>query len=175
MIIQKDSGQFLKSSFNSVEKDLAYIIQKISENESLLKLLVLKEKDNTPLSTQEKIDIIKNNIRIVPKITDCNTDVESYIVIGFDNFTQNETNPEYRDKFLTFDVICHVDTWNMGDFKLRPYKILGHLDMMFNKKTLDGTCTINFMGANVLSINESISGLTALYSVIYPEKGDTIA
>ena len=174
MMINKDSGMFLKSSFNSVEKDLAYITQKIGENESLLKLLVLKENDTSRLSAEEKKEILKNNIKIVPKLTDCNTDVESYIVINFDNFTQNANNPEYRDKMLIFDIICHLDTWNMGDFKLRPYKILGHLDMMFNKKSLDGTCTINFMGANVLSSNDSISGITALYSVIYPIKDDTI-
>ena len=174
MMINRDSGMFLKSSFNSVEKDLAYITQKIGENESLLKLLVLKENDTNRLSAEEKKEILKNNIKIVPKLTDCNTDVESYIVINFDNFTQNEENPEYRDKMLIFDIICHLDTWNMGDFKLRPYKILGHLDMMFNKKSLDGTCTIDFMGANVLSIDDSISGVTALYSVIYPIKGDTI-
>lgn len=174
MMINRDSGMFLKSSFNSVEKDLAYITQKIGENESLLKLLVLKENDTNRLSTEEKKEILKNNIKIVPKLTDCNTDVESYIVINFDNFTQNEENPEYRDKMLIFDIICHLDTWNMGDFKLRPYKILGHLDMMFNKKSLDGTCTIDFIGANVLPIDDSISGITALYSVIYPIKGDTI-
>lgn len=174
MMVTRDSGMFLKSSFNSVEKDLAYITQKISENESLMKLLVLKENDTKPLSAKEKKEILKNNIRIVPKLSDFNTDVESYIVISFDNFTQNNENPEYRDKILIFDIICHLDTWNMDDFKLRPYKILGHLDMMFNKKSLDGTCTINFMGANVLSSNESISGITALYSVIYPIKGDSI-
>lgn len=174
MMINKDSGMFLKSSFNSVEKDLAYITQKISEDESLLKLLVLKENDTKPLSASQKKEILKNNIKIVPKLTDCNSSVESYIVVNFDNFTQNDENPEYRDKILTFDIICHLDTWNMGDFKLRPYKILGHLDMLFNKKTLDGTCTINFMGANVLSVDEAISGLTAMYSVIYPTKGDMI-
>lgn len=174
MMVTRDSGMFLKSSFNSVEKDLAYILQKISENESLMKLLVLKENDTKPLSAQEKKEILKNNIRIVPKLSDFNTDVESYIVISFDNFTQNDENPEYRDKILIFDIICHLDTWNMDDFKLRPYKILGHLDMMLNKKSLDGTCTINFMGANILSIDDSISGVTALYSVIYPIKGDTI-
>ena len=174
MMVTRDSGMFLKSSFNSVEKDLAYITQKISENESLMKLLVLKENDIKPLSAQEKKEILKNNIRIVPKLSDFNTDVESYIVISFDHFTQNNENPEYRDKILIFDIICHLDTWNMDDFKLRPYKILGHLDMMFNKKSLDGTCTINFMGANVLSIDESITGITAMYSVIYPTKGDTI-
>ena len=174
MMINRDSGMFLKSSFNSVEKDLAYITQKIGENESLLKLLVLKENDTNRLTAEEKKEILKNNIKIVPKLTDCNTDVESYIVINFDNFTQNEENSEYRDKMLIFDIICHLDTWNMGDFKLRPYKILGHLDMMFNKKSLDGTCTIDFIGANVLSMDDSISGITAFYSVIYPVKGDTI-
>ncbi len=174
MMVTRDSGMFLKSSFNSVEKDLAYITQKISENESLMKLLVLKENDIKSLSAKEKKEILKNNIRIVPKLSDFNTDVESYIVISFDNFTQNNENPEYRDKILIFDIICHLDTWNMDDFKLRPYKILGHLDMMFNKKSLDGTCTINFMGANVISSNESISGITAMYSVIYPIKGDSI-
>ena len=174
MMINRDTGMFLKSSFNSVEKDLAYIAQKISENETLLKILKLRENDIEPLTSEEKKEIIQNNIKIVPKLTDCNSDVESYIVVGFGNFSPNESNPEYRDKILTFDIISHLDTWNMGDFKLRPYKILGHLDSMFNKKTLDGTCEINFIGADVLTIDESISGITAMYSIIYPVKGDKI-
>lgn len=174
MMINKDTGLFLKSSFNSVEKDLNYITQKISEDESLLKLLVLKENQIESLTTEEKKEILRNNIKIVPKLSDLNSSSQSYIVISFDNFVQNDENPEYRDKILIFDIICHIDTWNMGDFKLRPYKILGHLDMLFNKKSLDGTCAIDFMGANVLSIDDSISGLTSMYSVIYPQKGDKI-
>ena len=42
MMINRDTGMFLKSSFNSVEKDLAYITQKISENERNRKMKTKK-------------------------------------------------------------------------------------------------------------------------------------
>ena len=64
MMVTQDSGMFLKSSFNSVEKDLAYITQKISENESLLKLLVLKENETGHLSAQEKKEIFMTKTAI---------------------------------------------------------------------------------------------------------------
>jgi hypothetical protein len=48
------------------------------------------------------------NIRIVPKLIVDGT-VLNYILINFDNFTPNATNPQFRDNIVEFDIICHFD------------------------------------------------------------------
>ena len=161
-------------SFKNVEKDLAYIVQKIYEDEKLLKLLSLQENKIESLTEKEKKEILKKSIRIVPKITEINKTDWSYIVINFDNFTPNMENPEYRDKFLVFDIVCNFDTWDMDDFKLRPYQIAGRLDMLFNEKSLADTYTINFLNANNLVLDDEIAGLILIYSVTYGETSDRI-
>ena len=170
------NANLLKTSetFKNVEKDLAYIAQKIYEDEPLLKLLTLKENQTAPLTQEEKKTILNNNVRIVPKITDLDFTEESYLVIHFNEFIPNEENPEYRDKFLIFDIICNFDTWNMGDFKLRPYQIAGRLDMLFDKKGLSSSYSINFLNGEVLVIDDEIAGLTLAYNVIYNKDEDRI-
>lgn len=170
------NANLLKTSetFKNVEKDLAYIAQKIYEDEPLLKLLTLKENQTAPLTQEEKKTILNNNVRIVPKITDLDFTEESYLVIHFNEFMPNEENPEYRDKFLIFDIICNFDTWNMGDFKLRPYQIAGRLDMLFDKKGLSSSYSINFLNGEVLVIDDEIAGLTLAYNVIYNKDEDRI-
>ena len=55
-------------------------------------------------------------------------EVKSYIIISFDNFTPNPENPHYRDCTVMIDVICHTDCWDIGNYRLRPLKIVGYLD-----------------------------------------------
>jgi hypothetical protein len=64
--------------------------------------------------------------------------VLNYIIISFDNFIPNGTNPEFRDNIIEFDIICHFDQWHMKDFELRPYKIAAELDTMFDGQHLTG-------------------------------------
>jgi hypothetical protein len=170
------NANLLKTSetFKNVEKDLAYIAQKIYEDEPLLKLLTLKEKQLEPLTQKEKKEILNNNIRIVPKIANLDFSNESYIVIHFNEFMPNEENPEYRDKFLIFDIICNFDTWNMGDFKLRPYQIAGRLDMLFDNKGLSSSYSINFLNGGALAIDDEIAGLTLVYNVLYNKDEDRV-
>jgi hypothetical protein len=81
--------------------------------------------------------LFKKNIKIIPKIYIDKT-VLNYILITFDNFAPNATNPEFRDNLISFEVVCHFDQWNLGDFKLRPYRIAAEIDTMFNNKHLTG-------------------------------------
>ena len=46
---------------------------------------------------------IPNNIKIIPKLYVDGT-VLNYIVISFDNFIENKTNPEFRDNIIEFDI-----------------------------------------------------------------------
>ena len=159
-------------SFKNVEKDLNYIVSKIAEDDKLLKLLSLQENRTESLSAQERKEILQKCIKIVPKVDDINQTNWSFIGISFDNFVPNIENPEHRDKVLIFDIIRNFDTWNLGDFKLRPYQIAGRLDILFDKQSLADTYTINFMGANSILMDEEIAGINLTYSVIYGTKTD---
>jgi hypothetical protein len=48
------------------------------------------------------------NIRIVPKL-EVDGAVLNYIIISFDNFVENGSNPEFRDNVIEFDIICAFD------------------------------------------------------------------
>ena len=174
MMINRD--RFKNSpSYKNIEKDLAYLVTKIMENETLLKLLSLREDQVEPLTQKEKKEIVDACIKIVPKIEMIDEEKPwSYIVITFDNITPNESNSEYRDKVLFFDVVCHFDTWNMGDFKLRPYQIVGELDKMFDKKALADSFTMNFVGTTSLTVDDNIAGLIHTYSATYGVNRDRV-
>ena len=42
---------------------------------------------------------------------------------------------------VNFDIICHTDYWNLGDYRLRPLKIAGYIDGILNKSKLTGIGT----------------------------------
>jgi hypothetical protein len=93
-------------------------------------------------------------------------DKKSYIIMSFDNFTQSG-NPEFRDCIVTFDVICHIDTWDIGNYQLRPLKICGYIDGLLNKTRLSGIGTFQFMGCSELILNQDLAGYTLMYSAVH--------
>jgi hypothetical protein len=96
--------------------------------------------------------------------------VLNYIIISFDNFSSNHTNPEFRDNVIEFDIICHFDQWQMRDFELRPYRIAAELDSMFNNKRLTGIGEIEFLGANQMILTDEYAGICLLYKAIHGEE-----
>ena len=165
--------QFPKSSFLSLEKDLGIIINEINRNDRLKRLLYYTTKnalDQPKLNEQQSIELFGKNIKTVPKLYIDGT-VLSYIIISFDNFTPNATNPEFRDNIISFDIICHFDQWQLNETtELRPYKIAAVLDTMFNNRHLTGIGTLQFLGANQLILNDEFAGLTLMYSAIHGEE-----
>ena len=77
------------------------------------------------------------------------------------------TNPEFRDCTISFDVICHTDYWDIGNYRMRPVKILGYIDGILNNEKLSGIGTLNFMGANELILDENLSGYTLMYRAVH--------
>jgi hypothetical protein len=65
--------------------------------------------------------------------------------------------------------VCHFDQWNLGDFKLRPYKIAAEIDTLFNDKHLTGIGTLQFLGANQLVLTDEFAGVSLLYAAIHGE------
>jgi hypothetical protein len=60
------------------------------------------------VSDDDAIGLFGKNIKMVPKLTIDNS-VLTYIIISFDNFIPNATNPEFRNNLIEFDIICHFD------------------------------------------------------------------
>ena len=107
-------------------------------------------------------------IRLAPKIKfDEHEEVKSYIILSFDNFTPNETNPEFRDCTVSFDIICHTDYWDIGNFRIRPLKIAGYIDGILNECKLTGIGTFNFIGCNELILDEHLAGYTLSYRAVH--------
>jgi hypothetical protein len=164
--------QIPKSSFLSVDKDMSIITDWMLKNNRLKKLLHYTTKDalkRQNLTEEETVELIGKNIKIIPKLY-IDSSVLAYIIIGFDNFTPNATNPEFRDNIISFDIICHFDQWQLQDFQLRPYKIAAEIDSMFNEKRLTGIGTLQFLGANQIILNDEFAGLSLMYQAIHGEE-----
>lgn len=157
-----------QSSFNSVEKDLMILTDRMLKNNRLKKLLFYTTSDamKRPNLTQEQTNsLLKKYIKTVPKLY-IDREVLTYIIISFDNFTPSE-NPQFRDNVIAFDIICHYDQWDLNDFQLRPYKIAAEIDSMFNNQHLTGIGTLQFMGANQIILTDEFAGLTIMYAAVH--------
>lgn len=176
-------GEF-KSSFLSCEKDTETIIKKLfvdsrPYSDELKRLLLINTKDclddktnpiyNKKIAETSIGDLSKEGyIRLTPKITmGENEEVKSYLVISYDNFVPNETNPYYRDCVIMIDILCHTDYWDLGNYRLRPLKIAGFIDGILNNTKLSGIGTLNFIGANELVLSETLSGYCLMYAATH--------
>lgn len=163
-----DGYHIPKSSFLSMEKDTGIIINEILKNNRLKKLLYYTTSDameKPNLTEDESLSLLGTNIKIVPKLY-VDGSVLNYILINFDNFIPSE-NPEFRDNTIQFDIICHFDQWNLKDYALRPYKIAGEIDSMFNLKKLTGIGYLEFMGATQIVLTDEFAGLCLMYRTVH--------
>lgn len=185
-----------KSSFLSVEKDLEVICDKIVSNKRLQKLLCNQEKNcispGVPSPFDDgTIDLVAEGypkkedggiavymvdngyLKIVPKLY-VDEKAKSYIVISFDNFVPNATNPAFRDNVIEFDIICHFANWQLDGFDLRPFKIAAEIDSMFNNTHLSGIGTLEFLASTQTVLNENLAGVVLLYSAVHGEDDKNI-
>jgi hypothetical protein len=173
-----------QSSFLSCEYDTETILKKLFIEskpycDELKRLLVINTKDcldnlnnevyNNKIKEMTIGKLIKQGyIKIVPKIKfPENEEIKSYIIISYDNFTPNEKNPQFRDCIVHFDILCHTDYWDIGDYRLRPLKIAGYIDGILNNTKLSGIGTFQFVGCNELILNEELSGYSLMYAAIH--------
>ena len=174
----------LNSSFLSIEKDIERILTKLFfdhqiQNKQLLRLLVIPMKDClTNLTNEEYKKVIEETtlstlmkdgyIKLAPKIPMPEHEkVKSYIIISFDSFSPNHTNPQFRDCVINFDIICHTDYWTMDNYQIRPLKIAGYIDGILNNTKLTGIGTLNFVGCQELILDEVLSGYTLTYRAVH--------
>lgn len=174
----------IQSSFLSCDKDTETILKKLfiecqPHSDILKRLLVINMPDclSNESSTKYK-EIVDNTslsklrkegyIKLSPKIRmPEHEEIKSYIILSFDNFTANDTNPFFRDCTVTFDIICHTDYWEMDNYQIRPLKIAGYIDGILNKAKLSGIGTFDFLGASELILDENLSGYTLTYRAVH--------
>lgn len=167
-----DRTKILKSSFLSIEKDMGLIMQEILKNERLKQLLFYTSDDallKPRLKPEESLSLIGKNIKNIPKIY-IDSEVLNYLIINFDNFTPNPTNPEFRDNIIEFDILCHFNQWQLKDFKLRPYRIAAEIDSMFDGKHLTGIGKLEFLGGTLIAQNDEFGGVALLYRAVHGEE-----
>lgn len=172
------------SSFLSCEKDFEEILRKLfienrPHSDELKRLLIINTKDclddKTNTAYLEKLKAMSiarlredGYIKLEPKISISeHEEVKSYILISFDNFFPNATNPQFRDCTVTFDILCHTDYWDIGNYRLRPLKIAGYIDGILNNARLSGIGTFQFASCNELVLDQTFSGYTLMYKAIH--------
>ena len=169
-----ETYSFPKSSFLAMDKDMELLVNHFLKNDRLKKLLyydvpnALKQPD---VPQDKALEMFGKQIKIVPKLKVDKPEF-CYVIISFDNFTPNMTNPAFRDNIISFDIVCHFDQWNLGNFALRPYKIAAEIDSMFNNKRLTGIGTLQFLGANQIILSDEFAGLTLMYQTIHGYEGE---
>lgn len=165
------SYHYPQSSFLSLEKDMSIIMDLFLQNDNLKKMLYYTSSDclqKPPLTEDQSLELIGNNIKIVPKLYIDNT-VLNYVLIRFDHFTPNG-NPEFKDNIIEFDIVCHFDQWHMKDFQLRPFKIAAEIDSMLNNKRLTGIGTLQFASATQHVITDEYAIVCLMYVATHGEE-----
>lgn len=174
----------IQSSFLSCDKDAETILKKLfvecqPHSDILKKLLVINAPDcltNTDSKvyreTIKKMSVSKlrqdGYIKLSPKIRMFeHEEIKAYIVLSFDSFTENETNPFFRDCTVRFDIVCHPDYWEMDNYQVRPLKIAGYIDGILNNARLSGIGTLEFIGASEFSFDENFGGYTLSYRAVH--------
>lgn len=177
------SSQF-SSSFLSCEKDIEEILKRLfvaskPYSDKIKRLLVINTKDcldnedslviNQKIAEMSLAKLIKEGyVTLEPKLRmNEHEEIKAYLIVGCDNFTPNMTNPQFRDCTVTFDIICHTDYWDLGNYRVRPLKIAGYIDGILNGAKLSGIGRFNFMGCNQIVLDENLSGYTLMYRAIH--------
>lgn len=173
----------LKSSFLSCEKDFQTILRRLfveskPYDRDLKKLLVINTKDCLDAENNEvyenKVDEMSvaklrkdGYIKFEPviKIPE-KEEVKSYIIISFDNFLPT-SNPEYRDCTVSFDILCHTDYWDIGNYRLRPLKIAGFIDGILNNARLSGIGELKFRSCTELILDNELAGYSLIYEAVH--------
>lgn len=175
----------LESSFLSCERDTQTILQKLfiesrPYSAILKRLLVIANEDcidesqkNNPeylkvdkMSIKELIDggyIILSPVAKNPE----HSQLKAAMVLTFENFTPNQTNPEFRDCSVCIDVLCNVDCWELKNYQQRPFKILGYIDGILNKARLSGIGRLEFVGGTGPVINEDVGMYALMYRAVH--------
>lgn len=171
----------LRSSFLSHQKDLETIIKKLfiesdPFSTELKKLLVIPNKD---VLTNKKYDEIIKDYDIATLIDEgyVNTtprvkweqfdEFKTIMFITTDHYVTNATNPHFRDCIVSIDIVGQADCWDIGDYQIRPLKIMGIVDGLLNNTKLSGIGTFQFLSCNMDVFSGNLCGYTIQFAAVH--------
>lgn len=175
--------QKLESSFLSCEKDFETILRRLfiesqPHGDELKRLLVINTQDtldknnayyNEVLESYDLSKLVQDKyIQLQTKVVQPeHAEVKTIIGISMDDFKPNRRNPQYRDCTLSFDILSHIDYWDLGDYQVRPLKIAGYIDGLMDKSKLSGIGELQFYSCNRLNAGYGFAGYTLMYKAIH--------
>lgn len=157
-------------NFAQIEQELEMIIERFAENQNLLKLLYYNDKDALEKEdiTDEKIlnEILRQNIKIIPEVKIPERQ-NSFIIITFDSYEKNYSNPEFIDNTIYIDILCPLDEdiLRMNKYMLRPQLIMSEIQKEIAESRLTGIGEVEFNNALTLNLG-TYWGYRMNYSVI---------
>ena len=157
-------------NFAQIEQELEMIIERFAENQNLLKLLYYNDKDALEKEdiTDEKIlnEILRQNIKIIPEVKIPERQ-NSFIIITFDGYEKNYSNPEFIDNTIYIDILCPLDEdiLRMNKYMLRPQLIMSEIQKEIAESRLTGIGKVEFNNALTLNLG-TYWGYRMNYSVI---------
>lgn len=157
-------------NFAQIEQELEMIIERFAENQNLLKLLYYNDKNALEKEdiTDEKVlnEILRQNIKIIPEIKIPERQ-NSFIIITFDSYEKNYSNPEFIDNTIYIDVLCPLDEdiLRMNKYMLRPQLIMSEIQKEIAESRLTGIGKVEFYNALALNLG-TYWGYRMAYSVI---------
>lgn len=178
----------IQSSFLSCPQDTELILNRLFIESGkygnwLKRLLIINTPDCLDSNITRYDDIVnqysihdlydKTYIRFSPRLElKEHEEVQSYLLLSFDNFTTNPVNERFRDCMVTFDIICNTKQWQMDDFRLRPLMIAGYIDGILNMSRLSGVGKFMFLGCQELILNSNLAGYTLSYAAMHFTEDD---
>ena len=152
--------------FAVMGENLFRIVSKIIDNQKVCRLL--KYQDADPLSAKKAevdgMDLLHKQIIIVPKIPEEGIEC-SFIIVVFDNYTINPSNPDFKVSRIRFDVVCPFSEWVVNADNLRPYLLMQEIDSMFNQAKLNGLGNLQFTHSTPLVLSPQMGGYSMYYQI----------
>ena len=186
--MQRNALPDIQSSFLSCEKDTELILNKLFAESGqysnwLKRLLIINTKDCLDSKITKYDDIVrkysvndlieKQYIRTTPRLEfNEHEDVQSYILINYDNFTTNPNNEQFRDCMINFDILCNTKQWDLQNLRVRPLMIAGYIDGILNLGKLSGVGETYFLGCNEMILDQNLAGYTLSYHVVHFTEDD---
>ena len=172
----------IQTSFLSCEKDLEILVNKLfvsSEpySSELKRLLLINTKDCLDDRVNETYKNLINNTQVSDLIEQQyliyapffemgeNEGEKSFIRISFNNFQPALSNTYFRVHSIDIDVLCPHKYWDLGNYRLRPFKIAGIIDGILNNTKLTGIGLVKFLGAEAVTVGDHYSGYCLKYAV----------
>lgn len=160
--------------YEELETILNRAVAMLLQNQNICKL-VSYYSDNVdyrydPLSQPDITnpqDLLMKHIFPLPKTPDADTDQDCLISVCLQGGDEITTNTGFREVYIVFDVICHLDCWMIkGGY--RPLAIMHEIDSMFNDQVLKDMPSVSRPYAkpfNVQQYSDRFFGFQLAYSI----------